>query len=204
MNTDLYEVSFDELRTLAAPLGRKISRQWLSKYARLGLLLPHNPPGLGPGKGRHDLYSRALAQQLVPLIQALERHGKNLDAVGWDLFWHGYFAAPKYWRAPIEKAAASWGGARAALPSSEGSEAETDRRIEEISAELSESKDAGQLIGSVKRHAPDELATFLLIPTTVLNNSYTPLSASSHDPYGVRAQSKATEQNAFDTNRSPD
>ena len=64
------------------------------------------------------------------------------------------------------------------------------RDIEEISAELSESKDAGRLIGSVKRHAPDELSTFLMIPTTVLNNSYTPLSASSHDSYGVELNQK--------------
>ena len=187
MNTDFYVVRFDELKALAASHGCTISRQWVSKYSRLGLLPPHNPPGLGHGKGRQDLYSRALADQLVPLIHMLKRHGKNLDAVGWDLWWHGYFAAPKYWRAPLEKAAAIWDSARAALSSSEESEDETDRRIEEISAELSESKDAGRLIGAVKRHAPDEVPSLLAILISVLNGSYVPLSdVAAHDQYGVR------------------
>jgi hypothetical protein len=175
MNTDIYAVTLDELKGLAAPIDkRKISRQWVSKYARLGLLPPHRPPGLGPGRGRQDLYSQALANQLVPLILALQRHGKNLDAVGWELWWHGHFAAPIYWRDRLLKAAAIWDRTRAAVSASEEREEETDRLIQETSEELRERKDAGRLIGAVKRHAPDALSSFLAIGFSVLNSSYVP------------------------------
>jgi len=186
MNTEIYVVTLDELKALAAPFERKISRQWVSKYARLGLLPSHNPPGLGTGKGRQNLYSRALANQLVPLILAIKRHGKNLDAVGWDIWWQGYFARPVYWRDPLQKAAANWDLLRAAVPASEEREEETYKRIEETSELIRERKDVGRLFGAVKRHRPDELTTFLAIIITVLNGSYIPLSdVAAHDEHGV-------------------
>src|SRR6185437_5861734 len=124
MNTDVYVVTLDELKALSAPFERKISRQWVSKYSRLGLLPSHNPPGLGPARGRQNHYSQALAHQLVPLLQAQKRHGKNLAAVGWDLWWHGHFAARVYWRDALAKAAEEWDQARAAVPASEEREEE--------------------------------------------------------------------------------
>jgi len=191
MKADAYVVTLDELKTLARPYEVTISRQWVTKYARRGLLPSHNPPGLGPARGRQNLYSRALANQLVPLILALKRHGKNLEAVGWDLWWQGYFATPVYWRDPLVKWAANWDRERAAVPAAEEREEETDRHIQETSEELRKRKSAGPLIGAVKRHAPDELPTLLTIITSVLNSSYVPLNeAAEYDEYGVDLNKK--------------
>src|SRR5277367_2990389 len=108
MNIEAYTVSLAELIALAARHKRNVTRPWITKYERYGLLPPQNKPGLGKGKGKPSHYTPALARQFVPLIQALKLRGKNLPAVGWDLWWYGWYAAPRYWREPLVKKAKWW------------------------------------------------------------------------------------------------
>jgi hypothetical protein len=183
MNTIDYVVTLDALAELAAPFNVKLTRQWVTKYVRLGLLPPQHNPGLGQGKGRRGLYSKALAQQLVPLITAIKQHGKQLDAVGWHLWWYGYYADPKYWHDRLIQTAATWSQVKSSFPNTEASEASNDELIRSVSDELTQRKNAGPLFGAVKRHAADQLQDMFALLMDVLNGSHVPLNSNSQDEY---------------------
>jgi hypothetical protein len=183
MTTGDYAVTFYTLRELAAPFGVSISRQWVSKYIRKGLLPPQQSPGLGRGKGRLSLYTIGLSQQLPSLLRALDKHGKNLNAVGWELWWLGYYVAPKYWSPRLSAVAIQFNRVRALALSYQAGDHNAEALLQQIKCELRTKKDAGKLIGSVKRHAPDQLEDFLAIVLSVISGDYIPLSESSYDQY---------------------
>lgn len=183
MKTDDYVITLEALQELAADCGSTITRQWLAKYGRLGLLPEQHVPGLGQGKGRRGLYSIGLARQLIPLIQALDTHGKNLNAVGWQLWWQGYSIAPRYWRDRLTEIATTWKNIKARFPDSETAEAEGDELLQKMAAQLNQRKDAGRLIGAVKRHDPGQLPDMLAIMSNIVNGSFMPLNSNSQDEY---------------------
>jgi len=178
-----YGVALEALKELAAPFNVNVTRPWVAKYVRIGLLPPQRAPGLGRGKGRQNLYSGTLAQQLVPLLHAIEQYGKNLGAVGWHLWWNGYYANPTYWHDKLVGTAATWNTVKAAFPITEAAETANENLITTISADLSDRKDAGRLVGAIKRHAADQLQDFLEIMVSILNGSYVPLNSNSQDEY---------------------
>ena len=102
-------VSLEEVKAAARAHGWEIERQWIAKYAGKGLL-PKLPgaPGKGRGLGRLARYTQETPRRVAVLIELLEKHGKNLDAVGWDLWFGGYEVAEKYWRPKLMEIAEKW------------------------------------------------------------------------------------------------
>jgi hypothetical protein len=180
METVTYNVSLEDLNALAAPQQRKITRQWVSKYVRLGLMPEQHAPGLGRGKGRQNLYSQSLARQLVPLIQALNVHGKNLGAVGWDLWWYGWYAAPRYWRKRLLEEAKRWDDVRSRLTPKHVDDDGPAELIREIGEQLESNRSRWPMIGSVQRHNKGEMVDFLSILLGVFSGTYMPLSDYDH------------------------
>jgi hypothetical protein len=127
---------------------------------------------------------------LVALIQLLKSHGKNLSNIGWALWWSGYYAAPNFWRDRLILAAEMWRRMKSAFPACDELEDPSERVLQDISATLSKRKNAGPLIGAVKRHAPKQIESIMALVLSVLNGSYLSLKANSHDTYEIEVAEK--------------
>ena len=180
MEIDAYPVSLAELNVLAARYRRKIVRPWVAKYVRLGLLPPQNKPGLGKGKGKPSHYTQALANQLVPLIQAIRLRGKNLNAVGWDLWWYGWYAEPHYWREFLFQSAKSLDLARIALTPKHDEDDHPFQIIREIGNQLEAQRSPNPMIGSAQRHHKGEIGDLLSLVMGVFTGTYSGLEEYSH------------------------
>lgn len=192
MNTTTYDISIDDLAALAAPHGVVVNRQWVSKYIRLGLI-PHerDVPGLGQGQGRRAFYSRVVARQIVPLVQALNAYGKNLGAVGWALWWQGHYSEPRYWRDVLKREAVTWEKVKSEFSASNELGDTSQEKLGELTLQLETRRDLGPLVGAIKRHAPGSISSVMEIFLSVMNGTFAPLDAGSDDPYQIEIARKA-------------
>lgn len=173
----------DDLVSLAAQHGYRINRQWLSKYARIGLLPPRPAPrGLGRGKGRGGAYSPDTARQLVALLQLLKMHGKNLSKIGWVLWVNGFDVHQRYWRDPLIDAASKWETAKQFLiASNNGYGLHSEEMAEQIYNKLQNSRPTNPIFGNARRHLGSEFKEFFELINSVIAGAYVEVDATTHD-----------------------
>ena len=183
MNTEGYAPNLDDLVSLAAQHGYRINRQWLSKYARIGLLPPRpKPRGLGRGKGRGGAYSPDTARQLVALLQLLKMHGKNLSKIGWVLWVNGFDVHQRYWRDPLIDAASKWETAKQFLiASNNGDGLHSEEMAEQIYNKLRNSRPTNPIFGNARRHLGSEFKEFFELINSVIAGAYVEVDATAHD-----------------------
>jgi hypothetical protein len=180
MDSEGYTVSLAQLVALGARHKRRITRPWVAKYVRRGFLPPQPKPGLGPARGRVGNYTPALAHQLVPLIQALKLHGKNLDATGWDLWWYGWYVAPHCWRELLLQRARQWDAAAAKLKPKDDEDDAPFHLIHGVGEHLEKNRSPHRLLGSAQRSGAGGPAALLSLALSVFTGNYKPLEEHDH------------------------
>lgn len=176
-------VTLADVQEAASALDCKIDRRWISKYVRLGLL-PKQPtaPGLGRGAGRQAIYTPDTPRQVQALIAFRARRGKNLDAVGWDLWFAGHQVEEHYWLSTLIEIAQEWDNVRAALqdwsgaPPTHGGE----QLVNAMAENLRRRHEAPQW-GPAKRHLGRSLPDFLDVIIAVIAGEYVSPLEIAHD-----------------------
>jgi hypothetical protein len=157
MNQALNAPTLNELASIGATHGVRITPEWLRKRIRQGFL-PDTPqlPRLGRGKGRPEpRYASNMALQLTAFFAAEKQFGKNLGAVGWALFKSGYQVDPRYWRGQLESRAKEWETIKRKLAG--------DNFNHAILNDLMAGRDRGPIIGQARRTLRDRARNFLEI-----------------------------------------
>jgi hypothetical protein len=182
MDRDAYTVSMDTLIALADRHGRKITPAWITKYQRRGLLPPQKKPGLGRAKGKPSHYTPELAHQLVPLIFALELHGKNLAAAGWGLWWQGWHVDARYWWEPLLREAGVFNEALSMLTPTDDDDDRPDQLLQDIGDQLRNHRSRERLIGAAKRYGGSGITDLLSLVSSVFVGNYMPLKENACFP----------------------
>src|SRR5438034_7454182 len=80
----------DDLITLAAASGFRVTKTQLARWHRAGLLArPVRRQGLGRGKGTVSIYPPGTGKQLLSLV-AIHSRERRLPFVAWKLWWEGH------------------------------------------------------------------------------------------------------------------
>ncbi len=180
MEAGAYITPLDTLVDLAARHDQKITRVWITKYQRLGLLPPQTKPGLGRAKGRPSRYTPELAHQLVPLIHALKLHGKNLAAVGWSLWWQGWYVDDRYWWKPMLREAGVFNEACSMLTPIDDNDDRPDQLLQDIGDQLRNHRSYERLIGAAKRYGGSGITDLLSSALSVFVGNYVPIKEQTY------------------------
>jgi len=103
-----YALTTAALLERAATAGHHVKADQLTRWHRLGLLRPPQRIFLGRGRGTVSAYQPGTAEQLIALCAILSRTGRNSRIAGWQLWNAGYQVDVRYWREPLEYAAAEF------------------------------------------------------------------------------------------------
>jgi hypothetical protein len=180
MEAVAYTVALSDIVALANRHGRKVTRAWIAKYVRAGLLPPQKKPGLGRAGGKPGNYTCALAKQMIPLIQALKLRGKNLPAVGWDLWWYGWHTNSHYWREPLLSTAKTFDEVRSKLTPTDDEDDGPYELLRSMGEQLASIRSTNPLIGAAKRYGESGVTDLLSLVLGVFTGNYIPLADYAH------------------------
>jgi len=115
--------------------GAETTKDQLRRWHRSGLLPSPNVVHLGRGKGTESYYPESAFEQAKAIHAALQID-RNLDSVGWRLWWAGFEVDERYWRPALYDTAA-WADTilemiRHYLDPVDGSERDDDALAEEF------------------------------------------------------------------------
>ena len=88
-------ISKQELLELAKREGIDVSAHQFDRWRDKGLIVAHREWET-PGHGSQSSYSREMLRNLTAISGMLER-SRNLNNVGWELWWEGYHVSDKCW-----------------------------------------------------------------------------------------------------------
>ena len=175
--------SLENVQAAARAVGSDIDRRWIAKYVRIGLLPPQPvAPGLGRGLGRQAIYTHRTPRQVQALVAFLQKRGKNLDAVGWDLWFAGHQVAEKFWRPKLLEISELWQNTLSELgPILDRVPERDDDAILNGFAEAIRQRRAGQFLGTAKRHLRKDLLELLDVIFAIAVGDYISPSRSDQD-----------------------
>lgn len=180
MDIEAYTVPLHALIALASRHERAITAAWITKYQRLGLLPQDKKPGMGRGRGKPGHYTERLAHQIVPLIQALKLRGKNLGAVGWDLWWFGWHADVRYWRDPLLRQAKIFDEVRSKLTPIGDDDDRPFELLRDVGERLHSTRSKSGVIGAAKRHGSSGATELISLVMGVFMGTYMPFREYAH------------------------
>ncbi len=135
---------------------------------------------MGRGKGKPGHYTDRLAHQMVPLIQALKLRGKNLDAVGWDLWWFGWHADVRYWRESLLRQAKLFDEVRSKLTPIGEDDDRPFELLRNVGEWLHATRSKTGVIGAAKRHGDSGPTDLISLVMGVFMGTYMPFKEYAH------------------------
>ena len=132
------------------------------------------------GKGKPSHYTPALAQQVVPLIQALTLRGKNLQAAGWDC--RRTAGTPTPATGENRSIAKQRSSMILSRPSHPPAMTMTDRLscFRNVGEQLQSSRSSHPIVGAAKRTDENGVITLLSLVLTVFQGTYIPIKEYAH------------------------
>jgi hypothetical protein len=155
--------------------GVRLTAKWIGCKIAQGLLPDEvYSPGLGRGVGREkSKYSISVRNQLPHLLESINRHGKNLNCIGWSLWKSGYAIDARYWRNPLEERVQRIEKLKRFLG--------TEEHIPKLLRTVVSRKRIGSYLGNVKRSLRGSYGGYIEKTISIVTSSYVPIAETSHD-----------------------
>ncbi|MBN9534700.1 MAG: hypothetical protein J0H10_15250 [Alphaproteobacteria bacterium] len=198
-----YETAFS-IVLACEEAGLSITTAQIAAYARKGFL-PHGKRiGRESGKGSCFCYPVGAAKQVLAIAYWQKRYGKNLGAIRWSLWIHGFGISQQYWHPILQDAVRSIRDVRFQLGGDgkvSGWEPHIEARQQKFLKNLMAARRMPGKLGMASRRKSDDFQTLVELCLSVITGEYESIFENATDKKSIE-KSEAALNLGFNATKS--